>query len=109
VIAARVEVALRKAMEGLGAQDRLIFALRFHDGRTLVDIAKALRLDQKALYRRVERLLRALHGELKAGGIDGEAALEIFGRAAVSIEWGSDTEETVEPRPSKPKGEQEWR
>ena len=36
--------------------------------------------------------------ELKAGGIDGEAALEIFGRAAVSIEWGSDTDGTVEPR-----------
>ena len=109
MIAARVEVALRKAMEGLGAQDRLIFALRFHDGRSLVDIARALRLDQKALYRRVERLLRALHSQLMAGGIDGEAALEIFGRAAVSIEWGSDTEGTVELRPSKPKGEQEWR
>jgi RNA polymerase sigma factor for flagellar operon FliA len=109
VIAVRVEVALRKAMEGLHAQDRLIFALRFHDGRTMVDIAKALRLAQKALYRRVERLLRALQAELKAGGIDGEAALEIFARAAVSIEWGSSTEGTVESRPSKPKGEQEWR
>ena len=109
VIAARVEVALRKAMEGLGVQDRLIFALRFHDGRSLVDIARALRLDQKALYRRVERLLRALHSQLKAGGIDGEAALEIFGRAAVSIEWGSDTDGTVEPDSSKPKGAREWR
>jgi len=109
VIAARVETALKKAMEGLGAQDRLIFALRFHDGRTLVDIAKALRLDQKALYRRVERLLRELHSALEAGGIDGEAALEIFGSAAVSIEWRDDTEGTVEPRPSKSKGAQEWR
>jgi RNA polymerase sigma factor for flagellar operon FliA len=109
VIAVRVEVALRKAMAGLHAQDRLIFALRFHDGRSLVDIARALRLDQKALYRRVERLLRALQAELKVGGIDGEAALEIFGRAAVSIEWGSHTEGTVEPRPSEPKGEREWR
>jgi RNA polymerase sigma factor (sigma-70 family) len=109
VIAARVETALKKAMEGLSAQDRLIFALRFHDGRTFVDIARALRLDQKALYRRVERLLRELHAELEAGGIDGEAALEIFGSAAVSIDWRDDTEGTVEPRPSKSKGEQEWR
>jgi DNA-binding Lrp family transcriptional regulator len=100
---------LKKAMDRLGAQDRLIFALRFHDGRTLVDIAKALQLDQKALYRRVERLLRELHAELQAGGIEGEAALEIFGRAAVSINWEHDTEGTVEPRPSRPKGEQEWR
>jgi|KBSMisStandDraft_5_1062788.scaffolds.fasta_scaffold21825_2 RNA polymerase sigma factor for flagellar operon FliA len=109
VIAARVETALKKAMDGLGAQDRLIFALRFHDGRTLVDIAKALRLDQKALYRRVERLVRELQAALQAGGIDGEAALEIFESAAVSIDWGRDTEGTVEPRPSTPKGAQEWR
>ena len=58
MIAAGVEAALKKAMEGLGAQDRLVFALRFHDGRTLVDIAKALLLDQKVLYRRVERRVR---------------------------------------------------
>jgi RNA polymerase sigma factor (sigma-70 family) len=109
VIAVRVETALKKAMERLGAQDRLIFALRFHDGRTLLDIAKALRLDQKALYRRVERLVKELREALLTGGIDGEAALEIFDSAAVSIDWGSGTEGTVEPGPSTPKGAQRWR
>jgi hypothetical protein len=109
VIAARVEAALKKAMEGLGAQDRLIFSLRFHDGRTLVDIAKALRLDQKVLYRRVERRVRELHAALEAGGIEGEAALGIFGSAAVSIQWENDTEGTAEPGPPKPKAGQEWR
>ena len=72
-------------------------------------IAKALRLDQKALYRRVERLVKELREALLTGGIDGEAALEIFDSAAVSIDWGSGTEGTVEPGPSTPKGAQRWR
>jgi RNA polymerase sigma factor (sigma-70 family) len=107
--AARVEAALGKAMQALGAQDRLIFALRFHDGRTFVEIARLLRLDQKGLYRRVDRLLKELHGALTASGIDGAEALEIFKSAAVSIDWRGDTEGTAEPRPSTGEGEQEWR
>jgi RNA polymerase sigma factor for flagellar operon FliA len=109
VTAVRVQAALAKAMLALDAQDRLIFALRFHDGRTFVEIARLLRLDQKGLFRRVDRLLKELHAALCASGIDGTDALEIFESAAVSIDWRVDTEGTAEPRPSKTEGEQEWR
>jgi len=107
--AARVQAALAAAMGALDPQDRLICALRFHDGRKLVEIARLLRLDQKGLYRRVEHVLEQLHAAMSASGIDGTDALEIFQSAAVSIDWRGDTEGTAEPRPSKAEGEREWR
>jgi RNA polymerase sigma factor for flagellar operon FliA len=102
--AARVEAALKSTMSGLDTQDKLILALRFEDGRTVVEIARMLRLDQKGLYRRLERLMKALREALHAHGVDAASALEIFESAAVSIDWRGDTKETSKGRPSMVKG-----
>jgi RNA polymerase sigma factor (sigma-70 family) len=104
-VAARLDAALKAAIADLGAQDRLIIAMQFQDGRTLAEIARLLRLDQKALYRRVQRLMKALRGALEAHGIDGVEALEIFQSPAVSIDWKDETEETSQPRPSIERGD----
>ena len=56
-LAARVSRALRRVMAGLEQEDQLILVLKFEDGRTVAEIAATLRLESKALYRRVERLL----------------------------------------------------
>ena len=92
--AARVGVALKSAMSGLEPQDRLILALRFEDGRSIVEVARMLHLDQKALYRRLDRVMKALRGALHAEGVDGAVALEIFESTAVSIEWRGETKGT---------------
>jgi RNA polymerase sigma factor (sigma-70 family) len=107
--AARVGVALKSAMSGLEPQDRLILALRFEDGRSIVEVARMLRLDQKALYRRLDRVMRALRGALHAEGVDSAVALEIFESSAVSIEWRGETKGTSKGRPSMRQGGQEWR
>jgi RNA polymerase sigma factor (sigma-70 family) len=107
--AARVGVALKSAMSGLEPQDRLILALRFEDGRSIVEVARMLRLDQKALYRRLDRVMKALRGALHAEGVDGAVALEIFESTAVSIEWRGETKGTSKGRPSMRQGGQEWR
>jgi RNA polymerase sigma factor for flagellar operon FliA len=109
VTAAHVDEALNAAMAGLETQDRLILTLRFHDGRTVVEIARTLRLDQKALYRRIERLMKDLRAALEARGLDSAAVLEIFESPAVSIEWTGDQKETSQGRPSMSKGGDEWR
>lgn len=101
--AGRIAAALKAATAGLDAQDRLIIALRFEDGRSVVEIAKLLRLEQKSLYRRIERLMKELRGRLEAQGV-GASALEIFDSPAVSIEWSDDTEERSKVRPSLAKG-----
>jgi len=105
----RVAAALKAAMAGLDAQDRLVLALRFEDGRTVVEIAGMLKLDQKGLYRRLERLLKDLRNALQAQGIESAAVMEMFDSPAVSIDWSGDTTETLRPRPSMAKGDREWR
>ncbi len=82
----RVSDLLKRVMGALDVQDRLILALRFEDGRTVADIAVALQIDQKALYRRVDRLLRELRRQLQDAGID-TSILQALDNPDVSIEW----------------------
>ncbi len=106
---ARLESALNKAMAELEPQDRLILALRYRDGRTIAEIARALRLDQKALYRRADRCRGALSAALQASGIDKAQAMEILRNSAFSVEWTEEKDGTLPARPSMEQGEQEWR
>jgi RNA polymerase sigma factor (sigma-70 family) len=84
----RVSGVLKRLMSQSETQDRLILAMRFDDGRTVAEIALTLGLDARALYRRVERLLRDLRKGLEAEGIDAASVLEMLESPAVSIEWG---------------------
>jgi hypothetical protein len=68
-----------------------------------------LRLDQKGLYRRLERLMAQLRQALEAHGVDATAALDIFDTPGASIDWAVDAEETSKGRPSMAKGGHEWR
>ncbi len=74
----QVTAALRHAMAALPAQDRLVLTMRYLDGRTVTEIAKALRLDQKLLYRRVDKLLAELRRQLEAAGIGESGARDIL-------------------------------
>jgi RNA polymerase sigma factor (sigma-70 family) len=62
--------ALIRAFGGLRLEDRLVLKLKFCDQLTVADIARHYGLDQQALYRRINRLLRQLRIELEAQGID---------------------------------------
>ena len=84
----RVSDVLKRLMARSETQDRLILTMRFDDGRTVAEIALTLGLDARALYRRVERLLRDLRKGLEAEGIDARSVLEMLESPAVSIEWG---------------------
>lgn len=66
----RVRGALRDAISELDAQDRLILALRFQDGRKVSEIADILGLEAKPLYPRIERTLRSLRQIFERQGID---------------------------------------
>lgn len=64
--AAKVEAALAEALSTLSDEDRLILKLRVQDGLSVADVARTLHLDQKPLYRRLERLLGRLRREMEA-------------------------------------------
>ena len=57
----------------LPAQDRLILKMRFEDDCPIADIARALRLEAKPLYRRIEKLLTTLRTSLEAAGMTATA------------------------------------
>jgi RNA polymerase sigma factor (sigma-70 family) len=83
--ARRVLDTLKSAMRSLSDQDRVILRLRFQDGLAVADIARALHLDQKPLYRRFDALLQQLRAALEAGGIDPVEACELVNRKDVDI------------------------
>ena len=105
----RLSAALRRLIGQFDTQDQLIIAMRFEEARTVAEIASVLREDQKALYRRFERLLRQLRVGLETAGFDAAGVMEILESPAVSIQLGNAGGETEAARPSLVKGAQEWR
>ena len=72
------EAALNGAIERLPPDDRLILRLRFWEGLSVADTARALSMPQKPLYRRLEKLLHALRQDLESTGLltdEAQAAL----------------------------------
>jgi RNA polymerase sigma factor for flagellar operon FliA len=65
--------ALERAMTELAEEDRVILRLRFWQGLSIADIARALSLPQKPLYRRIERALEQMRARLEGGGLSEEA------------------------------------
>jgi RNA polymerase sigma factor for flagellar operon FliA len=54
--------ALKEALEQLPDDDRLIIRLHYFESMSVAEIARALALPQKPLYRRLDRLLATLRG-----------------------------------------------
>jgi RNA polymerase sigma factor (sigma-70 family) len=61
--------ALDRAMQGLSSEERMIVRMHLRDDRTLADVARTLRVEQKPLYRLVPRLRERLRSALVADGI----------------------------------------
>jgi RNA polymerase sigma factor (sigma-70 family) len=68
----RTQDDLMRAVQELQPTDRLLVRLRFDENLTIAHIARALQMDQKALYRRFERLLRDLRMRMVCLGRDSE-------------------------------------
>ncbi len=83
--AQRISDALTSAMRSLSDQDRVMLRLRFQNGLAVADIARALHLDQKPLYRRFDGLLRRLRAALEAAGVDPAEASDLVNRNDVDI------------------------
>ncbi|HEU0302246.1 MAG TPA: sigma-70 family RNA polymerase sigma factor [Longimicrobium sp.] len=65
----RVLGVLDRAMGQLDAEDRVIVRMHFQEERTLAFVARALGLEQKPLYRRVERLRARLQAYMEGEGV----------------------------------------
>jgi len=64
-----VDEALQDTLHSLDAIDQLILRMRFIDSLKIVTIATSLRIDQKLLYKRLDRLLGILRRSLLEKGL----------------------------------------
>ena len=56
-------------LQGMESEDQLILQMRFWHGRRVPDIAETLHLDQKKLYKRLDRLFLILRRQLESAGV----------------------------------------
>ena len=61
--------ALEQSLATLSMEDRVILKLRFWEGLTVADISRALGLEQRPLYRRLQRLIARLKASLEEAGV----------------------------------------
>ena len=64
-----VAQAMDGAIESLDAEDRVILRMRFWHAAKVPDIAATLHIDQKKLYKRIDRLIAALRKAIERAGI----------------------------------------
>lgn len=83
--AVRVEAALAEALSTLEPEDRVILKLRVREGLSVADVARTLDLDQKPLYRRVDRLLAHLRREMEERQVCLQDVQSVVGRDGVDL------------------------
>lgn len=85
--AQRVSALMAHAMERLPNEDRVILQLRFLEAMTVAQIARAMQVDQKLLYRRIERCTRELRRDLERSGVDAAEVLDLIGRDETILDF----------------------
>ena len=101
--ASRIAELLNVAIASFPTQDQLVITLRFEDGRTVPEIGALLGEDQKALYRRLDRLLRELKSALESHGVRAEHIRDTFD----AVIFHRDIAEQTRVRPSLETGARE--
>jgi RNA polymerase sigma factor (sigma-70 family) len=104
-VAQAVQSRLADAVRSMEPEDRIILRMRFERDMTLADVARSLGLDEKSVYRRMDKALARAREVLTSGGLDwreAERSIElghcdlrfsaIFGDAAKSPREDPSTE-----------------
>jgi|SRR5688500_12891846 len=77
----RTMKALDDALSTLPVEDRIVLKMRFWEQMSIADIARGLGLDQKPLYRRLDRLLADLRARLTRSGVTFDELRELLNEA----------------------------
>lgn len=84
----RVAAIVRETMTELDEHDRLVFRLKFEGAMSIADISRTLRVEQKPLYRRLQRALARIRSRLQRAGIEAEDAHELLGAPGTDFDFG---------------------
>lgn len=98
-LSGQIDRIVRSTMNELNDTDRMLFRLRFEAGLSIAAISRMLHLDQKPLYRRLERALLRLRGRLEHAGITAKDASDLLALPGSGFDFGF-ARETSDPCPS---------
>lgn len=87
-LATLIGKVIRESMHDYSEEDRLVCRLRFEAGMSIADISRLLAIEQKPLYRRLERLLRELRRKLREVGVDRSAVNDVLSSRAIDLDFG---------------------
>jgi RNA polymerase sigma factor (sigma-70 family) len=87
-VARRIAKVVRDTMKLLDEHDRLIFRLRFESGMSVAEVSRTLQIEQKPLYRRLQRALLLLRKRLEAAGVSASDAEEILSSRGTDLDFG---------------------
>ena len=96
----RTSCAVQEALAAMTAQDRVTLRLRFSKGMAISDIARALGVAQRPLYRRIESMLKDLRASLERAGIDAAEAANLVASAGDRLDFGLQLGKTDSDQPS---------
>ena len=85
--AERLSTLMNEAIARLPEDDQIIIQLRFQDSMTVAQIARSLQLDQKLLYRRIEKCMRDIRRDLESSGLDAAEVLDLIGRDETILDF----------------------
>jgi RNA polymerase sigma factor (sigma-70 family) len=101
-LARRAEKYLAEAFDLLTPEDRFLVRSSFGAGMTASAIARTNGLNQRRLYRRLERCMRTMREHLEARGISASALSRLLGNPAAGIRLSSLRDSDVETPPQGP-------
>lgn len=84
-LTSHVSTAMQASLARLSAQDQLILRLRFEQDLSMSAIGRAIGVDGKTLYRRVDRLLDGVRAELQTAGVSAAQASEVLSRRGFDL------------------------
>lgn len=101
-VADHTSAIIRRTIDGMNEQDRLILRMRYEVGMSVVQIARALGTDLTILYRRLYRNLATLRSRLEDAGVGGEDIERIIS-SADELDFGL----AIQNRPDTSAGDEE--
>jgi RNA polymerase sigma factor (sigma-70 family) len=85
--ASQVTAVVRRFIDQLPDEDRLLIRLRFDCSMTVAQIARSMNLDQKRLYRRLEAHFRSLRTQLETAGFARADIDDLIGDRGVLLDF----------------------
>jgi RNA polymerase sigma factor for flagellar operon FliA len=73
--------AVDEAMAGMDPESQVILQMRFWNNKKVPEIATALRIEAKRLYKKIDRLLETLRAALEKAGIERETIADLLDRS----------------------------